>query len=166
MNELEKDLTIDPSRLDIEWIGLPSIYFKYREEEDDTEMRMRKLKLKIDFEVSKLDGQIRLDPSSFTKSEKPTESQIKCCIESNESIFELRMKMLDLEKRKKLLSSASSALEMKRDALKNLVTLLTGEYFSTKTYSKKDGETIEGNFNSKRNVRREIRERMNPKKGE
>ena len=34
MSALEKDLTIDPAKLDVEWINLPSLYFAYREEAD------------------------------------------------------------------------------------------------------------------------------------
>ena len=162
MYELEKDLTIDFSQLDVEWINLPSIYFKYREETDYIEIKMRKKKMKLDFEMSSLDGRIRLDPKNYIGVEKPTETQIRCFIESDDKVYAIREEMLELEKRKKLLSSACQALEMKRDALKNLVQLLNGEYFTTKRIGVSVDNELSINMNTeRRNIRREIKQRMN-----
>lgn len=167
MNPLEKDLTIDFSQLDIEWINLPSLYFKYREETDYLEVQARKKKLKLDFEISRLDGQIRLDPKNYIGVEKPTETQIKCFIDSDENIFSIKCEMLEIEKKKKLLSSACQALEMKRDALKNLVQLLNGEYFTTKRINvPSDEKGVVGLDIERRNIRREIKQRMNSTKKE
>lgn len=167
MSSLEKDLTIDFSRLDVEWINLPSLYFKYREETDHIEIRMRKKKMMLDFEMSQLDGRVRLDPKNYIGVEKPTETQIKCFIESDEKIFTIRTEILELEKKRKLLASACQSLEMKRDALKNLVQLLNGEYFSTKRISvQAEGEVPFASDIERRNIRREIKERMNSTKKE
>lgn len=169
MSVLEKDLTIDFSRLDVEWINLPSLYFKYREETDYLETRMRKKKLKLEFETSQLDGKIRLDPKNYIGVEKPTETQIRCFIESDENIYSIKSEMLELEKKKKLLASACSALEMKRDALKNLVQLLNGEYFTTKAIGPSVPVAENGSCDmniERRNIRREIKERMNSKQKE
>lgn len=163
--ELEKDLSIDPNRLDAEWIKLPGLYFKYREEADYLDSLARKKKMQIEYEGSQLDASVRLDPRQYLGVEKPTEAQVRCFIEGNENIFKLKEEMFEIEKKKKLVISACSSLEMKRDALKNLVQLLNGEYFSTKRI---DGVMTPFVDNEKqtvqRNIRREIRGRMNKKK--
>lgn len=160
---LEKDLTIDIQRMDTEWITLPSLYFKYREEGDYLDIRLRKLKIKLDFETAKLDGLVRADPMSYVGVEKPTEAQIRCYIGSSDEVFEIQTKILELEKKRKLLASAVAGLEMKRDSLKYLTQLINGEYFTTRcTDGKVLASIASDSEKTKRNIRREIRKRMNP----
>ena len=102
-NELEKDLTINIENLIEEWIQLPSIYFAYREEADYLDISMRKQKMKLDFAIAELDGKVRKEPAIYLGVEKPTENQIKCYIESHEDVFSIREKMLETEKKRKLL---------------------------------------------------------------
>lgn len=164
---LEKDLTIDIQRMDSEWITLPSLYFKYREEGDYLDIRLRKLKIELDFETAKLDGTVRSDPMTYVGVEKPTEAQIRCYIASSDKIFELQGKILELEKKRKLLASACAGLEMKRDSLKYLTQLINGEYFTTRCSDKSMLAHIASNGEkTKRNIRREIRKRMNPQKSQ
>lgn len=159
---LDKDLTIDIERLDSEWISLPSTYYLYREEADYLDIKLRKLKIKLDFSVAELDGKVRLDPKQYFGVDKTTETQIRSYIESNENILAIKEEMLEVEKKKKLLSSACEALEMKRDALKNLVVLMNGEYFSTKSVKIDFNDVVaKNNEESKRNIRREMRDRLN-----
>lgn len=162
---LEKDLTIDISRMDSEWITLPSLYFKYREEGDYLDIRLRKLKIELDFETAKLDGLVRGDPLTYVGVEKPTEAQIRCYIGSSDKVFEIQEKILIVEKKRKLLASAVAGLEMKRDSLKYLTQLINGEYFTTRC---SDGNVLahiaSNSETTKRNIRREIRKRMNPQK--
>ena len=161
-NELEKDLTINIENLIEEWIQLPSIYFAYREEADYLDISMRKQKMKLDFAIAELDGKVRKEPAIYLGVEKPTENQIKCYIESHEDVFSIREKMLETEKKRKLLVSACNALEMKKDALKNLTNLQNSEYFSLSSV-KTDFTDIVQNGQEKvsRNIRREILGRLN-----
>ena len=163
-DNISKDLTIDPERLDSEWIALPSLYYQYREECDFLDIRARKKKIQLEFEMSKLDGQIRLDPIAHLGVEKPTEAQIRCFIESNEKVYGIRCEMLEIEKKRKLVASVCAGLEMKRDALKNLVQLTNSEYYSIR---RTNGELLKEIMNesnaTKRTVRREIKSRLNQK---
>ena len=118
--------------------------------------------MKLDFEMAKLDSVVRLDPKEYLGVEKPTEAQIRCYIEANDLIYQIKEEVIEIDKKKKLLASACSALEMKRDALKNLVQLMNGEYFTTKRSDGLVNSAIaDDRKETKRNVRREIRERMN-----
>lgn len=161
-NALTTDLTININCLDAEWLTLPSLYFKYREESDYLDIRLRKAKMKLDFESAKLDSQIRSDPKNYFNIEKPTETQIRCFIQSSDMAFEIENEIIELERKKKVLASAIASLEMKRDALKNLTQLLNGEYFTTRRVDKDVLQHMEKNQDiEKRNIRREMRVRMN-----
>ena len=163
-DNISKDLTIDPERLDAEWIVLPSVYYQYREEADILDIRARKKKLQLDFEMAKLDGEVRLEPVARLGVEKPTEAQIRCYIESHETIYNIRCEMLEIEKKKKMVASICSGLEMKRDALKNLVQLINSEYYSIR---RTNGELTKDlgdiNATAKRIVRRDVKSRLNQK---
>lgn len=166
MNELEKDLSIDTQRLDAEWTKLPLLYFRYREEMDYVDTLIKKEKLRLDCEIAKADAEARLTPKVILLVEKPTETQIKNYVESKPGIVEIKEKIIDLTKRQKLFASAVSGLEMKRDALKNLVQIMNSEYFTTR-----NNEEVQQAVNpeleiSKRNLRREVKMRLNKEKGE
>ena len=156
MNELEKDLTINPDKLDVEWMLLPSLYFKDREEADYVDTLLAKKKMELDVAMAELDQKIRATPKSILGVDKPTENGIKAYVDSDVGINRIKSEYIDLTKRRKLLASAITALEMKRDSLKNLVLLYNGEYFSSRPVSG-IGDVSAGD---KRNIRREIKARI------
>lgn len=155
MNELEKDLSIDIDRLGSEWLLLPSMYFKYREEADYVDTLIAKKKVELDVAIAELDQKVRATPKSYLGTEKPTEGCIKSFVDCDVEINGIKSEYIDLNKRRKLLSSAIAALEIKRDSLKNLVTLYNSEYFSSRPM---DGQS--DNAGDRRNIRREIKARI------
>lgn len=156
MNELERDLTVNPDKLDVEWMLLPSLYFKYREEADYVDTLLSKKKMELDIAIAELDRKIRATPKSILGIDKPTENSIRSCIDCDIEINGIKTEYIDLTKRRKLLASAISALEMKRDSLKNLVSLYNGEYFSSKPVN----GIGDINAGDRRNIRREIKARI------
>ena len=160
MNELEKDLTIDVQRLDSEWIKLPSLYFAYREEADKLDAMLRKAKVDLEIETSKADTEYRQHPRQYFGCDKATEAQVKNAVEADSHVVEVKLRIVDLTKRRAIVLSAVAALEMKRDSLKNLVALQNSEYFVSKPILPEDDSGNGGFEAQRRNIRREIRDRL------
>lgn len=162
---VSKDTTINPQQLDVEWIVLPELFYKYGEEFDLTEFELKKLKMKLDVLEATLDRKFRQIDRNSTSKKSITEGQIKACIKINPEWQELQEKILETELRKKNIQTVCKALEFKKDALKQLVTLYTNEYYSSPT-TDSDGAAYLGKQNevSQKNVRKDIKRNLKRKR--
>lgn len=156
MAELEQDLNVDLTRLDAEWVKLPQLYFKYREEADYVESSIQRKKLDLEQKAATVDKDVRQNPELYLGEKKYTEAMVKAFVDSAPDVVAVKEELLNLGKKKRLLASAIAALEIKKDSLKNLTTLYASEYFVS---SPGDGSGTLPDV-SKKNIRREIKNRM------
>lgn len=128
-NDYKKDMAIDPHCLEEEWMAQPALYFKYSQLLEQAQREKDTAKEALDVTKARLDLAIREDPDAYGLS-KVTESTVASAIlvskeyrtaltESNEAYY-----------RYTLLSNAIRALEHKKKALENMVSLWLGSYFA------------------------------------
>ena len=163
---VKNDIRINVNKLDKDWADLPDLFHSYSEQGDllDAELKLKKMKLEI-LEAD-LDMEIRTSPKKFLAGEKVTETQIKSIIRTQQSWRDLNLESLEIEKQRKLISSVCRALEMKRDALKNIQALYLSEFYIAPVGA--DLEEFENRQEelANRNVRKEMRKHSKRKERE
>lgn len=158
------DLKINIEELDKEWMMLPQIYGEYSERFEMTDMELRKEKMKLDFRRAEISKHIRENSKKYATEynvSSITEGFITTLCETDKEVQEIQLKIISLERNKRLYGSMVKGLEMKKDALKNLTSLFQAEYFSIPGCARrieeyaKEQEKFEG-----RDIRKEVKLKM------
>lgn len=123
-------VSVDPDRLDQEWVGQASLYLKYAEAEADARHAHAEAKAGLELVEARLSLAVRSTPSEYELPDKPTEGAIKaaitCAAEYKQAVGELNAAKHKLD----LLAATTSALDHRRKALENLVQLEVMAYRS------------------------------------
>lgn len=122
-------LPIDLSKLEVEWALQPEIYGHFAQQARKAELEYERALLRLEKFKAQKAMQIRMNPEQFGLS-KVTESAVDDLIKLSPEYEELFNEVLDLKHRAKLFGVILKALEQRKDALANLVKLLSMEYFS------------------------------------
>lgn len=127
--EYEKDVSIDPDALDVEWLEQPRLMVRYSQYLAEKRQEVDQAKTRMDIVKAELDQRIRTDPEKFDIS-KVTEGAINAAItthpEYNEAMEELTTAQYEMN----MAQGAVRAIDGKKDALENLVRLYGQQYFA------------------------------------
>ena len=131
MKELnyEKDVSIDDSALDVEWLEQASLTFKYCQLEADARKALDEAKSQLDIVEAELDKEIRNNPEAFDLP-KITESAIKSAILVNENYINAKDEYSQAQYELNMAQAAVRSIYAKKDALENLVRLHGQQYFA------------------------------------
>lgn len=127
--DYEKDIQIDPEALDVEWLNQAELMRKYSKHAADMKYQMDNLKERMEWTKAEVEMKIRSTPEAYGLV-KVTESAIQSTLllepdytkvqgEYNESRYEYDVAM-----------AAVRAVDQKKNALENLVKLLSLSYFA------------------------------------
>lgn len=134
LSEYEKDLFIDESALDVEWLGQPMLMVKYSRELASAEREVARLKEKISVEQAKLDKEIRTNPEKYGLYDiKITEAVVTNAIVTNKEFRKLKDELIDANYEVGMLKGAVDAVKQRKDALQDLVKLHGQQYFAGPT---------------------------------
>jgi hypothetical protein len=125
----EKDVRIDETSLDIEWLEQSSLMLKYGINESDLEKKKDLLKEKLDLTKADLDRKIRENPESFEIS-KITETVVANTIIMQDEYKEVYHEFLEVQHEYNIAKVAVRAIAQRKDALENLVRLHGQQYFA------------------------------------
>lgn len=159
----EQDMQIDPSALDIEWLGQPSLTMKYAQNAAQTKREEACAKERLDIVRAQLDNEIRSNPESFGLA-KATEASIQSAILLQKEYQEASKEYIDAKYESDLARYAASAISDRKEALENLVRLHGMQYFAGPTIPRdlnKEWETkikqqdVDSRVRLTRRVRRE-----------
>jgi BMFP domain-containing protein YqiC len=142
---VDNDLNIDEDNLEMEWLRQASLYAKYSELVAESEYKMNHTKEKLEILESNLDIDIRKSNS------KITENNIKSQIKIDEGRVGLNNLYLKRRKEFFIVSKILTALEHKKKALENLVSMNLNIYYSQPRNSSKKESEIENNLREKMN---------------
>lgn len=127
----ERDMEIDESALDVEWLEQPNLVMRYSRNEAETERRKDLAKESLDLVRAKLDKDIRINPELFGLGDlKITETVVSNAIISHEDYKEAYKEYLDANYEYTLAKNAMKAVVQRKDALENLVRLHGQNYFA------------------------------------
>lgn len=128
-NNYEDDVTIDPDSLDTEWLQQPRLMLKYCKISSEAEMLYELAKENLDLVKAELDKDIRSDPERFGIS-KLTEAAVSNTIISHKLYKEASTNLIQTKFEWGVAKGAVKAVEHKKDALENLVSLFGKQYFA------------------------------------
>ena len=125
----EKDIRIDESALDVEWLGQASLMLKYSRILAMSRKRADHAKINADVIKAELDKKIRAVPENYDLS-KITEVAISNIILTSEEYKEAQTEIIEALYEVNMAQSAVRAIEQRKDALENLVKLYGQQYFA------------------------------------
>lgn len=125
----EKEIVIDESSLDLEWIEQPSLFMKYAIHSASMRREVDKMKQAVDIAKADADSKIRNHPEKY-KLEKITEAAVSNLILKEEDYVKAYQKYLDAKYESDIAQAAVIAFEQRKSALENLVKLHGQSYFA------------------------------------
>lgn len=149
---------IDQNRLDEEWVNQPKLFFRYAKKLADTKQNLDNVKNYLNITHAEISKNIRDNPEKFDLA-KVTEKAIESLIPLQKTHNFALLKLNEAKHEVDIYQAAVTALEHRKVALQNLVSLHGQNYFSTpiaKGDNKEAMEEIEKKaIRSKRKRRKE-----------
>lgn len=127
--DYEKDVKIDESALDIEWLQQSELTMKYCRIEAEARQKLDSAKLNLDIVKADLDKKIRNNPDKFDMP-KVTESAISNVINAHDDYKDAEKLVNQANYDLNMAQSAVRSIYVKKDALENLVRLYGQQYFA------------------------------------
>jgi hypothetical protein len=121
----ERDVSIDPDALDIEWLRQPMNYMTYAQEAARLDSAMKRAKESMEVTYAQIDREVRR-----TSDKKLTEAQVSAAILTDVRYKEAQGIFNDATYEYNICIAAVKAMDHKRAALENLVKLYQGSYFA------------------------------------
>jgi len=125
----ERDILIDETSLDIEWLEQSALFMKYAKHSAEALRDFDDVKQNLDVLKGELDKSIRENPSNFG-IEKVTEGAIQSAILTDKGYQAMYEELLNAKYENDMARNAVVAFNMRKDALENLVKLHGQSYFS------------------------------------
>ena len=125
----EKDIEIDDTALDIEWLEQPRKMMQYSKNAAFRRMKLEEAKQALDIAKAEVDNKIRKNPEMFG-IEKITENVISATILIANEYQEAYAEYLTAKYESDMASGAVQAFEQRKSALENLVKLHGQQYFA------------------------------------
>lgn len=130
MEDLKNIIEIDHNALDLEWIEQPKNFLLISTELADEKKLLEKLKLRADVTESEVAKNVRDNPDKYGLS-KVTEAGIKSAVAGSDEMKKALQRIIDKKHDVDILQSAVTAMDHRKRALENLVTLHGQQYFSS-----------------------------------
>lgn len=128
--DYQKDLHIDESALDVEWLNQPMLMMKYSKELASAERDVARIKEKQSIIRAELDRDIRLNPERFKIDSKVTEAVVSNTILLEKSHKEISEELIEAWYEVRMVKGAVEAVQQRKDALQDLVRLHGQRYFA------------------------------------
>jgi hypothetical protein len=128
--DYERDLHIDESALDVEWLNQPMLLMKYSRELASAEREVSRIKEKQAVLKAELDKDIRLHPEKFGIDSKLTEAVVTGAILLNDKHKKVAEELIEAQYEARMLKGAVEACQQRKDALQDLVKLHGQRYFA------------------------------------
>lgn len=148
------ELQIDRDSLDVEWVNQPSLYFKHASRLADARRDSDEAKSDLEVMKAELDKQIRSDPTAFGMS-KATEVSIAATVSSSAAYQLAQQAVFDAKHKVDIFQALVTALDHRKKALENLVSLWSQSYFAAPKAPEGSEERMEDV--KKRSIRRKGR---------
>lgn len=129
LEELKRDVHINPSALDVEAVDQAELFFKWAELCVDAKALADRAEAKLDSLESRLQMRAREAPEDFN-IQNVTEAAVKAAVKSHPKFLRAVEKFYRLKHRSEMFVRAVAAMEQKKRMIEVLVTLHGQEYFA------------------------------------
>jgi hypothetical protein len=153
----ERDIVIDDSALDVEWLDQPSLFMKYARNAANCRQDVDEAKEGLDLAKAELDKDIREHPKKYKIGEdiKITEAVVSAAIIMDDKYKAAMKRMADAKYDLDIAQAAVSAMNQRKEALENMVKLYIAGYFA--------GPRVPHNLTEEREKRKVKQEETNKK---
>ena len=127
--DYEKDIKIEQSALDVEWLQQSTLTFRYTKHAAQMGLELTKVKEQMNLVRAELDKKIRKNPNDYGL-EKVTETPVANAILEQKEFQAIQSKYNDAVYEYDIAQGAVRALADKKSALENLVRLHGQSYFA------------------------------------
>ena len=127
--DYEKDITIDESALDVEWLRQAQLMLRYGGHTAQKRKEVDQKKEQLEVIKAELDRKIREDPNFFGLS-KITEAVVQNTIMVQPEYKEVMEEYIEIKYEYDMAVTAVRAIDTKKTALENLVKLYGQQYFA------------------------------------
>ena len=130
--DYKKDIMLDENSLDLEILDQPALMMEYSQACSQAHLDMELEKQKLDLTKSKLDYNVRLEPTEYgiDSKMKITEAVILGAIQQQDIYIKANEKYLKAKYDYEVMKGAVSAVEQRKTALELLVKLHGQQYFA------------------------------------
>ncbi len=130
--DYEKDVTIDETALDVEWLEQPRLTLKYSRLAAEAEAEYNRARERLEVVKAELDKDIRTNPDKYDIG-KVTEVVVANTILLQDEYQAAKQNVIDAKHDWDMAKAAVFALQDKKKALENLVQLHGMQYFAGPT---------------------------------
>lgn len=156
--DVEKILEIDDKQLDREWVLQPRLYFRLACDLADARKEYERAKANRDLVYAEQDHQVRLHPSNYGV-DKVTETAIKSAVLKSKAYATADEDVANAKHEVDILAAAVEAVEHRKKALENRVSLLALGYRSEPREPSHSREAI-NNMNRQKTRKQRTREEV------
>ena len=130
--DYEKDMKIDETSLDVEWLDQPQLVMKYTRIQAEAHREEEEAKEKLDLVKAQLDKDIRTDPEDFDLGDVPkiTEAVVNGAILESDKYKDAFKEWIDAKFENTIAKGAVRAVDTRKASLENLVKLHGQQYFA------------------------------------
>lgn len=128
--DYERDLYIDESSLDVEWLNQPLLMLRYTRERAKAEREVARLKRKLRITAATLDKDVRTNPGDFKITVKLTETVVLNAVLCDEEYEEVEKELMEANYELSMIEGAVESIKQRKDALQDLVRLFGQQYFA------------------------------------
>lgn len=136
----EQDLEIDPTALDVEWLGQAKRFMHYAKLSAQADRKVRLAEENVKTVRSELVRKVQEDPDLLGDEIKLTAQTTEAYYRLHPKYKKAKKELIKLQFRANILTQAVSAFRQRRSSLENLVTLHGQQYFA----SPKEPRNLEG----------------------
>lgn len=127
--DYQTEIHIDPTKLDLEWIDQPNKRMQFSQLCADAQQLVRELKNDMDVLEAQIMLEVYQNPDKFNLP-KLTVDTAKAAVELDPRVRKIKQEYLEAQNDHELLKGALDAIDDRKKALENLVSLLIADYFS------------------------------------
>lgn len=127
--DYSKDIEIDQSALDVEWLEQPRLMFKYAKMCAEAKRNLDLTKERLDVIRAEVDRKVRSDPKEYGIT-KITESGVANTILTVPEYQAASRDLIEAKYEFEMARAAVSSVEQRKDSLENLVRLHGQQYFA------------------------------------
>ena len=127
--DYEKDIRIDETALDVEWLEQAGLMIKYTRHAAQARMELDQSKQALDIVKAEIDKDIRELPEDYGLT-KVTDNAVAATIITQEEYKEAFQEYLDAKYEADMAQGAVQAFQQRKDALQELVRLHGQSYFA------------------------------------
>jgi hypothetical protein len=153
----DSDFQIDRFKLDDEWVRQPDLFRRYAEELANAKRDYEETKNQLGVTRAETELAVRKDPAEYDL-DKVTEGVIKAVVETVEAVIDAEAVVVDAKHKVNLLEAAVGALDHRKRALSDLVSLHLSDYYSKPVAREGDREATQemGKKKARKSQRREV----------